>query len=113
MLIQEFQGNAEYLGTLLLMGSLSLGGIFCIRLAALFILPVLVSMMRTFEIVMALVLEICIASHMFDFGNVSFWYKVVGALVVTVSAITMAYSDKITSWFTDACRPAKKIEIVA
>ena len=90
-----------------------MSGIVFMRVAALFISPVLVSMIRTFEIVMALVLEICIASHMFDFGNVSFWYKVVGALVDTVSAITMAYSDKITSWFTDACRPAKKIEIVA
>ena len=93
----NFRADVEYIAILVLMGVLSMSGIVCMRIAALFISPVLVSMMRTFEIVMALVLEICIASHMFDFGHVSFWYKVIGCVVVTLSAVGMAVSDKIAS----------------
>ena len=65
------------------------------QVAVIFINPVLVSVLRTFEIVMALILEICVSSYMFDFGNVSFAYKVAGSAAVTLSAIIMAVSDKI------------------
>ena len=65
------------------------------QVAVIFINPVLVSVLRTFEIVMALVLEICVSPYMFDFGKVSFAYKVAGSGVVTLSAIIMAVSDKI------------------
>ena len=101
----NFRADAEYIAILVLMSVLSMSGIVFMRVAALFISPVLVSMIRTFEIVMALVLEICIASHMFDFGHVSFWYKVIGCVVVTLSAVGMAVSDKITS-----CLP--KLQVV-
>ena len=99
---EDFKAEVGYIATLVLMGLLSMSGILCMRIAALFISPVLVSMMRTFEIVMALFLEICISSHMFDFGQVSFWYKVIGCVVVTLSAVTMAVSDKINSYLPKA-----------
>jgi len=84
-----------YLGILVLSSASSLGGILFMQVAVIFINPVLVSVLRTFEIVMALVLEICVSSYMFDFGNVSFAYKVAGSAAVTLSAIIMAVSDKI------------------
>ena len=70
--------------------------------------PVLVSMVRTFEIVMALMLEICVAPYMFDFGNVSFWYKVSGCVTVTLSAVLMAVSDKITTYLPKTCNHKPK-----
>ena len=61
--------SLEDLRLLCLMAFLSMCGILHLRLAALFISPVLVSMVRTFEIVMGLVLEICVSLHTMDFGK--------------------------------------------
>ena len=93
----------EYFGILGGMSLLSLGGVLFVRLAVMFISPILISVLRTFEIVMALVLELCIATYMFDFGQVSFWYKVSGSAVVTLSAVLMVLSDKIGGILPKSC----------
>ena len=101
----NFVVNCGYIGTLALTGMLQMLGILFIRLAATYISPALLSMIRTFEIVMALVLEICIARHEFDFSVATFHYKVIGSLVVTLSAIAMAMSDKINALIGRAFNP--------
>ena len=90
---------------LALTGLLQMMGILFIRLAATYISPALLSMIRTFEIVMALVLEICIVKHEFDFSLATFHYKLIGSLVVTLSAIAMAMSDKINALISKAFYP--------
>ena len=79
------------------MAFLSMCGILHLRLAALFISPVLVTMIRTFEIVMGLILEICLPSSdkQVDFASQSFMFKVAGCALVTLSAVLMAASNKI------------------
>ena len=84
-----------YFGLLGLMALLSLGGILFVRLAVRFISPVVVSVLRTFEIVMALVLELIVSSYLFDFEDASFYYKVSGSVVVTLSAVLMSLTDQI------------------
>jgi len=91
---KDMTPSLEEVKFLCLMAFLSMCGILHLRLAALFISPVLVSMVRTFEIVMGLVLEICVSLHSTDFGSLSFAYKVTGCAVVTASAILMAMSEK-------------------
>ena len=90
------------------MSLLSLGGVLFVRLAIMFISPVLIEILRTFEIVMALVLELCISAYLFDFGQVSFWYKVSGSAVVTLSAVLMAVSDKIGRIIPKSCSLTEK-----
>ena len=97
----------EYFGILGGMSLLSLGGVLFVRLAVMFISPILISVLRTFEIVMALALELCIASYMFDFSQVSFWYKISGSAVVTLSAVLMALSDKIGGILPKSCIGSK------
>jgi len=92
---KDMTPSLEELKLLCLMAFLSMCGILHLRLAALFISPVLVSMVRTFEIVMGLVLEICVSLHTMDFGSLSFAYKVTGCAVVTMSAVLMATSEKV------------------
>ena len=87
-----------YFGILGMMALLSLGGVLFVRMAVRFINPVLVSVLRTFEIVMALVLELAISSYLFDFENVSFYFKVSGSIIVTLSAVLMALTDKISKF---------------
>ena len=94
---KNFKPEVGYIAMLGLMGLLTMAGVLFIRLASLFISPVFVSMLRTFEIVMSLALEIIVARHMFDFGQVSFWYKISGCILVTLSVIAMSVSDKINS----------------
>ena len=83
------------------MAFLSMCGILHLRLAALFISPVLVTMIRTFEIVMGLVLEVvCLppndASQPHDYASTTFVFKVGGCALVTLSAVLMAASDRIS-----------------
>ena len=94
---------------LCLMAFLSMCGILHLRLAALFISPVLVTMIRTFEIVMGLILDICLPSSdkQVDFASQSFIFKVAGCALVTLSAVLMAASNKIS-----CCPSARRGNIV-
>ena len=103
---ENFKPEVGYIAMLGLMGLLTMAGVLFIRLASLFISPVFVSMLRTFEIVMSLALEIIVARHVFDFGQVSFWYKISGCILVTLSVIAMSVSDKINS--ASCCTSHKK-----
>ena len=75
---------------LCLTAALTLVGNTAIRLAALFISPVMVSMIRTLEIVMGLALEVTIQSigmsepgqELLDFTSKAFAFKVAGCAVV-------------------------------
>ena len=83
--------DTNHLGLLCLMAALSLVGYTAIRVAALFISPVMVSMIRTFEIVMGLVLEVTTQSmgmkgpnqELIDFASQTFAFKVAGCAIVT------------------------------
>ena len=87
-------------------------GILHLRLAALFISPVLVTMIRTFEIVMGLVLEVvCLPpgdGQPHDYASTAFAFKVGGCALVTLSAVLMAASDRISgcegSFLSCGCR---------
>jgi len=63
--------------------------------------PVLISVVRSTEIVMGLLLDIACPSHAgaMDFASMTFWYKVMGAVVVTASVIGITLSDKIYDRF--------------
>ena len=83
--------DTNHLGLLCLMAALSLVGYTAIQVATLFISPVMVSMIRTFEIVMNLVLEVTTQSmgmkepnqELIDFASKSFAFKVAGCAIVT------------------------------
>ena len=82
--------NFNHLALLCLTAALTLIGNTAIRLAALFISPVMVSMIRTLEIVMGLALEVTIQSigmsepgqELLDFTSKTFAFKVAGCGVV-------------------------------
>ena len=82
--------NFNHLALLCLTAALTLLGNTAIRLAALFISPVMVSMIRTLEIVMGLALEVTIQSigmsepgqELLDFTSKTFAFKVAGCAVV-------------------------------
>ena len=82
--------NSNHLALLCLTAALTLVGNTAIRLAALFISPVMVSMIRTLEIVMGLALEVTIQSigmnepgqELLDFTSKTFAFKVAGCAVV-------------------------------
>ena len=84
--------DAKHIALLCLMASLSLIAVVGLRVAALFISPVMVSMIRTFEIVMSLALEIITQSmgvklpnqEFLDFKSETFMFKVAGCAVVTL-----------------------------
>ena len=57
--------------------------------------PVLVTMVRSMEIVMALIVDIGTASRPIHLDDLQFWFKVIGACTVTVCVITMSVADKI------------------
>ena len=92
-----------------MMALLSLGGVLFVRLAVRFISPVMVSVLRTFEIVMALILELAISSYLFDFENVSFYYKVGGSVLVTLSAVLMSLTEQINKWL--GCHKKAQVNI--
>ena len=94
----------DYFGVLALMALLTLAGIFFVRLAVKFISPLLVSVMRTMEIVMALILEIIVSTSLFNFASAEFGYKVTGSLIVTLSAVMLALVSKIEPVLPKICR---------
>ena len=84
--------DAKHIALLCLMASLSLIAVVGLRVAALFISPVMVSMIRTFEIVMSLALEIITQSmgvklpnqEFLNFTSETFMFKVAGCAIVTL-----------------------------
>ena len=100
----------DYFGILALMAILTLAGIFFVRLAVKFISPLLVSVMRTMEIVMALLLEIIVSTSLFNFASAEFGYKVAGSLIVTLSAVLLALVSKIEPVLPKMCRSPESSE---
>jgi len=105
--------DAKHIALLCLMASLSLIAVVGLRVAALFISPVMVSMIRTFEIVMSLALEIITQSmgvklpnqEFLNFTSETFMFKVAGCAIVTLSAVLMAIPADDKSCF-DQCGKA-------
>jgi len=58
--------------------------------------PMLVSVTRSTEIVMSLIVDIISPSSQetIDFSSIYFWYKVIGAIVVTLGVMGITVSDK-------------------
>jgi len=61
--------------------------------------PVLVAVVRSTEIVISLLIDIMFPSYEMDFSLMSFWYKVIGALIVTVSVMAISLTDVIYDKF--------------
>jgi len=59
--------------------------------------PVLISVVRSTEIVMGLMLDTMVPSTaaLIDFSSIFFWYKVIGAVLVTLSVMGITVSDKL------------------
>ena len=55
--------------------------------------PVLVSVTRSMEIVMAVLVDL--ATHLFDYSNMHIWYKVIGAGIVTICVAGISISDSL------------------
>ena len=66
--------------------------------------PLLVSVTRSMEIVMALVLDIITAQEKVDFTNSHIWFKIIGALLVTMSVVGIASSDILEQYIPSLCR---------
>ena len=99
----------QQLPVLCIMSILSLGGILHQRLAVLFINPVLISMLRTTEIVMSLLLEVCLLHGKMDFASKKFIYNVIGSILVIISAVLMSMSDYINGYLGKICKSSVKI----
>ena len=58
--------------------------------------PVLISVVRSTEIVMGLLLDMMVpaSAALIDFYSMFFWYKVIGAFLVTLSVMGITLSDK-------------------
>ena len=58
--------------------------------------PVLISVVRSTEIVMGLLLDMMVpaSAALIDFSSMFFWYKVIGAVLVTLSVMGITLSDK-------------------
>ena len=65
------------------------------QMAATTISPVLVSILRSMEVVMALIVDIITRDNVVHLDDMRFWYKVIGSCTVTMSVISMSVADKI------------------
>ena len=72
---------------------MSMVGVLMKQMAVAATCPVLVTVVRSMEIVMALVVDVCTAEV--PTHDVQFWYKVAGAVTVTVCVIVMALAERI------------------
>lgn len=98
LLSGDFRSVIESSGvTLFLISTTSLAGALLLLMAVKVTDPVLISVVRSTEIVMGLLVDVI--SNSVDYGSdvitVFFWYKVIGAVVVTASVMAIAVSDKI------------------
>ena len=57
--------------------------------------PVLVSIVRSLEVVMALIIDIITRDNFVHVDDMRFWYKVIGACTVTLCVTSMSVADKI------------------
>jgi len=98
IVITNAEGSGHYgshlIGLLILVSTMSMVGVLMKQMAVAATCPVLVTMVRSMEIVMALVVDICLSDKIHP-EDIQFWYKVVGACTVTACVITMSVADRI------------------
>jgi len=87
--------NSHLIGLLILVATMSMVGVLMKQMAVAATCPVLVTMVRSMEIVMALVVDICLSQDDIHLDDMQFWYKVIGACTVTICVITMSIADRI------------------
>jgi len=87
--------GSRLIGLLITVATMSMVGVLMKQMAVAATCPVLVTMVRSMEIVMALVVDIGTASRPIHLDDLQFWFKVIGACTVTVCVITMSVADKI------------------
>ena len=66
--------------------------------------PVLVSIVRSLEVVMALIIDIITRDNFVHVDDMRFWYKVIGACTVTLCVTSMSVADKIHQGLTACTR---------
>ena len=66
--------------------------------------PVLVSITRSMEIVMALCVDIIVPNEPINYNDSSIWLKITGSLLVTLCVVGISLSDKIQAKVETLCR---------
>ena len=70
--------------------------------------PILVSVTRSMEIVMALGVDMIIPEAPIDYTNISIWLKIMGSLLVTACVVGIAMSDIIHTKAQALCKRNEK-----
>jgi len=91
--VLEFSVILEESSILIWMTSTSLLGTLLLLVAVKVTDPVLIAVVRSTEIVISLLVDIMFPSYEMDFTLMSFWYKVIGAALVTLSVMCISLSD--------------------
>ena len=89
----ESDYSSRLMGLLMTVATMSMVGVLMKQMAVAATCPVLVTVVRSMEIVMALVVDVCTAEV--PTHDIQFVYKVAGAVTVTVCVIVMALAERI------------------
>jgi len=102
-------GTSLDIGSLVLVSSCSMLGVLFIQVGVVVSDPVLVSVTRTVEIVMALIVDCCLAhTQPIDYHTSAFEYKLLGSSLVMLSVVGIALSDHLYQGFATCSRAAKE-----
>ena len=93
--LAEFEVISKHFVVLTTMAACSIAGFLLLFVAIKMANPVLVDVVRSTEIVMALILDIIVPSYPINFFSLSFLFKVMGSLLVMASVVGIALSDQI------------------
>ena len=92
--IQDTSRFVQDIGTLTLIAGASMLGALFMQIAIMVSNePILVSVTRSMEIVMALGVDMVVPEAPIDYTNISIWLKIMGSLLVTACVVGIAMSD--------------------
>jgi len=92
------------IGLMIVVGTNSMMGVLMEQMAVAATCPVLVSIVRSLEVVMALIIDIITRDNFVHVDDMRFWYKVIGACTVTLCVTSMSVADKIHQGLTACTR---------
>jgi len=102
-------GTSWDIGSLVMVSSCSMLGVLFIQVGVKVSDPVLVSVTRTVEIVMALIVDCCLAHiQPIDYHTSAFEYKLLGSSLVMLSVVGIALSDHLHQGIATCSRAAKE-----
>ena len=93
--LAEFELISKQTAVLTAMTGCSIGGTLCLFIAVKIADPVLVGVVRSTEIVLALLVDIIFPTYYIDFMSLSFFLKVLGSALVMTSVAGIAFADQI------------------